>query len=76
MMDLARGMMSCLPRWAYAPEATTMGVVAAISNYAIMLQGCSLILGTIAIQILTDRQIELRLRNLTACLGMVIWREI
>jgi len=68
--------MSCLPRWVYTPEATTVGVAATISNYAIMLQGCSLILGTIAIQILTDRQIELSLRNLTACLGMLIWREI
>jgi len=53
-----------------------MGVVAATSNCAIMLRGCSLILGTIAIPSLTGKPIELILKNLTAWLRMVIWREI
>ena len=57
------------------PVSTTMAGVAAISNYAIMLRACSLTLGIIAVLSLAGKQIELRLKNLTAWLRMIIWRE-
>jgi len=57
------------------PVSTTMTVVAAISNYAIMLRACSLTLDIIVVLSLAGKQIELRLKNLTAWLRMLIWRE-
>jgi len=76
MMGLSMGMMNSPPRRAWLLGARTIGVIAAISNYVIMLQGCSLILGTIAVPSLTSKPFELILKNLTAWLRMVIWREI